>query len=41
VLVYARTHTQNPFVLDVSPGVGRTPLEPEESKSTKAQNLLQ
>ena len=25
VLVYARTHTQTTWVLDVSPGVGRTP----------------
>ena len=37
VLVYARTHTQTTRVLDVSPGVGRTPGEPEESRSTKAQ----
>jgi len=37
VLVYARTHTQTTWVLDVSPGVGRTPGEPEESRSTKAQ----
>ena len=36
MLVYARTHTQNTWVLDVSPGVGRTPGEPEESRSTKA-----
>ena len=36
VLVYARTHTQTTWVLDVSPGVGRTPGEPEESRSTKA-----
>jgi len=36
VLVYARTHTQPTWVLDVSPGVGRTPGEPEESRSTKA-----
>jgi len=33
VLVHARTHTQT----NVSPGVGRTPGEPEESSSTKAQ----
>jgi len=33
VLVYALTHR----VLDVSPGVGRTPGEPEEHRSTKAQ----
>ena len=37
VLVYARTHTQTTRVLDVSPGVGRTPGEPEEPRSTKAQ----
>ena len=37
VRVYARTHTQTTWVLDVSPGVGRTPGEPEESRSTKAQ----
>ena len=37
VLVYARTHTQTTWVLDVSPGVGRTPGESEESRSTKAQ----
>ena len=37
VFVYARTHTQITWVLDVSPGVGRTPGEPEESRSTKAQ----
>ena len=37
VLVYARTHRQTTWVLDVSPGVGRTPGEPEESRSTKAQ----
>ena len=37
VLVYARTHTQTTWVLDVSPGVGRTPGEPEESRLTKAQ----
>ena len=34
VLVYARTHTQTTWVLDVSPGVGRTPGGPEESRST-------
>jgi len=33
VFVYARTT----WVLDVSPGRGRTPGEPEESRSTKAQ----
>jgi len=37
VLVYARTHTQTTWVLDVSPGVGWTSGEPEESRSTKAQ----
>ena len=37
MLVYARTHTQTTWVLDVSPGVGRTSGEPEESRSTKAQ----
>jgi len=37
VLVYARTHTQTTWVLDVSPGVGRTPGEPEEPRSTKVQ----
>jgi len=36
VLVYARTHTQNTWELDVSPGVGRTPGEPEEPRLTKA-----
>jgi len=36
VLVYARTHTQTTCLLDVSPGVGRTPREPEEPRSTKA-----
>jgi len=37
VLVYAPTHTQTIRVLDVSPGVGRTPGEPEEPRLTKAQ----
>jgi len=37
VLVYARTHTQTTWVADVSPGVGRTPGEPEAPRSTKAQ----
>jgi len=37
VLVYAGTHTQTTWVLDVSPGAGRTPGGPEESRSTKAQ----
>ena len=32
VLVYARTHTQTTWVLDVSPGVGRTPGGPEEGQ---------
>jgi len=36
VFVYARTHTQNIWLLDVSPGVRRTPGEPEEPRSTKA-----
>ena len=31
VLVYARTHTQTTWVLDVSPGVGRIPAEPEDT----------
>ena len=39
VLVYARIHTQTTGVLDVSPGVGRTPGGPEESRSTKAQYI--
>ena len=37
MLVYARTHTQTTWVLHVSPGVGQTPRELEESRSTKAQ----
>ena len=37
VLVYARTHTQSTWALDVSLGVGRTLGEPEEPRSTKAQ----
>jgi len=37
VLVHARVHTQTAWVLDVSLGVGRTPGEPEESRSAKAQ----
>jgi len=37
VLVYARTHTHTTWVLDVSPGVGWTPGEPEKSRSTKTQ----
>ena len=32
VLVYVRTHTQTTWVLDVSPGVGRTPQEPPGRK---------
>ena len=36
MLVYAGTHTQTNWVLDVSPGVGWTPGEPEEPRSTKA-----
>ena len=36
VLLYAPTHTQTTWVLDVSPGVGRTPGGPEEPRSTKA-----
>jgi len=40
VLVYACTHTQTTWVLDVSPGVGRTPGEPGESRSTKAQREI-
>ena len=36
-VVYTRTHTQTAWALDVSPGVGRTPGEPEEPRSTKAQ----
>ena len=37
LVVYTRAHTQTTWVLDVSPGVGRTPGESEESGSTKAQ----
>ena len=37
MLVFTRTHTQTTCVLCVSPGVGRIPGEPEESRSTKAQ----
>ena len=37
VLVYARTHTQTTWVLDVNPGIERTPGKPEKSRSTKAQ----
>jgi len=35
VLVYARTHTQTSWVLDVSPGVRQTPGDPEGSRLTK------
>jgi len=38
VLIYARTHTQTNWVLDVSPVVRRTLEEPEEPRSTKAQH---
>ena len=34
--IRAYIHTQSTWVLDVSPGVERTPGEPEESRSTKA-----
>jgi len=37
VFVYARPYTQTTWVLDVSPGMGQTPGEPEESRLTKAQ----
>ena len=37
MLVYSRTHTQTTWVLDVSPGVGRTPGEPEDSRLTEVQ----
>jgi len=37
VLVYARIHTQITWILDVSPGLARTPGGPEEPRSTKAQ----
>jgi len=36
VCLYTRVHTQTTWVLDVSPGVGRTPGEPDEPRSTKA-----
>jgi len=39
VLVYARTHTQTTWVLDVSPRVGWTPGEPEEYRSHKVGML--
>ena len=35
VLVYARTYTQTTWVIDVSPGVGRTPGEPENPDRLK------
>jgi len=35
VLVYARTHTKTTWVLDVSPGVKRTPGKPQESDRLK------
>ena len=34
--IRAYTQKQTTWVLDVSPGVGRTPGEPEEPRSTKA-----
>jgi len=37
VLVYARTHTQTTWVLDVSPGVGRTPEGQKNPDRFKAQ----
>ena len=37
VCLCTHVHTQTTWVLDVSPGVRRTPGEPEESRSTKAQ----
>jgi len=37
VCLYTRVHTQTTWVPDVSPGVGQTPGEPEEFRSTKAQ----
>ena len=37
MLIYACAPTQTTWVLHVSPGVGRTPGEPGESSSTKAQ----
>ena len=40
VLAYARTHTQTTWKLDASQGVGRTPREPEDSRSTKAQYTI-
>ena len=35
VLAYARTHTQTTWALDVSPGVGRIPGEPENPDRLK------
>jgi len=37
VCLYARTHTQTSWVLDMSLGVTQTPGEPEESRLTKVQ----
>jgi len=38
VCLYTRVHTHKLLgYFDVSPGVGRTPGEPEEPRSTKAQ----
>ena len=34
VCLYTHIHTQTTWVLDVRPGVGRTPEEPEEPRST-------
>ena len=34
VCLYARTYTQTTWVFDVSPGVGQTPVEPENPRST-------
>ena len=35
--LYVHVHTQTTWVLDVSPGVGRPPWEPEESRLNKVQ----
>ena len=35
VLVHTRTHTQTIWVLDMSPGVGRTPGEPKNPDRLK------
>ena len=37
VCLYTCTHIQTTWVLDMRPGVGRTPGEPEESRSTQAR----